>query len=114
MVLPSLLSLLLACADEGAGDSAAPLDSCTDPEVAIVSPERDETFLVDEEVTLVADGEGVGALLYTWAVDGDAFTTGSTGTYIAADPGHHVLTVQLEDDCGVAQDDLNFRVAEVR
>lgn len=108
-----LLLTLIACGDEPA-DTGAGAAACTDPEVVMTTPVAGDVFLEGESVSLVADGDGVGSLRYTWAVDGNAFATGSTATWVAEDVGTHVMTVQLEDDCGIAQDQVNFSVAAAR
>lgn len=110
MPLRALLALF-ACAEDPADTGLDDGAACTDPEVEMTTPVAGDVFLEGESVALVADGDGVGTLRYTWAVDGDSFTTGSTGTWVAQGVGTHVMTVQLDDDCGVAQDQATFSVA---
>lgn len=114
MLRPMLLALFLAACADGGDSAPVYTDECTaagDPEVTLVAPEASSTFVEGEEVALEAEGEGVGGMFYSWAVDGDVFDTGQTSTWIATVVGDHVITVQLQDDCGVVQDNIPVRVA---
>lgn len=108
-----LLAFLLAACDGGADSAPVLADDCTtsgNPEVTLVAPQANDTFVEGETVTLEAEGEGVGLLRYSWAVDSDVFDTGPSSFWVATGVGDHVVTVKLDDDCGTNQDSIPVRV----